>query len=78
MELKTRYQYSYFVYPYVVEKQKLNKYLYALLKDKHCRVKLFEKEKDFNIYSYFLPKVRDYMFWSFNLEKAKRRDFLDR
>lgn len=77
MELKTRYQYSYFVYPYVVEKQKLNKYLYALLKDKHCRVKLFEKEKDFNIYSYFLPKVRDYMFWSFNLEKAKRREFLE-
>ena len=65
MELKTKYQYSYFIYPYVIDEKKYDKYMLKLLKDKHCNLKMFEKEKDLNIYTYFLPKVRNYLFWSF-------------
>lgn len=36
MELKTKYQYTYFIYPYVIKENKFTKYLLKLLKDKNC------------------------------------------
>ena len=71
MEQKTKYQYSYFIYPYIIEEKKYSKYLLRLLKDKHCKLKIFEKEKDLNLYTYFLPKIRETMFWSFGYSKNK-------
>ena len=65
MEQKIKYQYSYFIYPYLVEEKKYNKYLLKLLKDKKCELKIFEKEKDLNLYTYFLPNIREKLFWSF-------------
>lgn len=71
MELKTKYQYSYFIYPYVIDKLKYEKYLLKMLKDKHCKLKIFEKEKDLDLYMYFLPNVRDYIFPTFRYNKAQ-------
>lgn len=73
MERKTKYQYSYFIYPYIIEEKKYDKYLLKLLKDKHCKLKMWEKEKDLNVYTYFLPNVREYLFWSFDYNAEKRR-----
>lgn len=73
MELKTKYQYSYFIHPYVVDENKYSNYLYKLLKDKHCTLKIFEKEKDLNLYTYFLPSVRDFMFWTFNMDVNSKK-----
>lgn len=73
MKRKTKYQYTYFIHPYMIEEEKYDKYLLKLLKDKNCTLKMWEKEKDFNIYTYFLPNVRDYLFWSFSYSKEKRR-----
>lgn len=73
MERKTKYQYSYFIYPYIIEEKKYDKYLLKLLKDKHCKLKMWEKEKDLNVYTYFLPNVREYLFWSFSYNAEKRR-----
>lgn len=75
MELKTKYQYSYFIYPFIVNENKYSKYIMSLLKNKNCNMKFFEKEKDLNIYTHFLPKIRQYMFWTFGYNKAKREKF---
>lgn len=72
MELKNKYQYSYFIHPYVIEEKNYEKHILRLLKNKNCKLKLFEKEKDLNLYSYFLPKAKDYMFWSFEYGKEQR------
>lgn len=79
MELKTKYQYSYFIHPYVIDETKYDKYLLKLITDKHCKLKIFQKEKDLDIYTYFLPNVREYMFstFSFDAEKLKVYDSLD-
>lgn len=69
MEQKTKYQYSYFIHPYIIEESKYNKYLLKLLKDKNCKLKIFEKEKDLNLYTYFLPVIRKNLFWSFGYSK---------
>ena len=74
MELKTRYQYTYFIYPYVVEEKDYNKYLLRLLKDKNCTMKKFDIAKDMSIYQNFLPNIRKFMFWSFNYTKQQMRE----
>lgn len=75
MELMTKYQYTYFIYPYVIGKAGYQRYMQRLLKNKKCKLRIFEKEKDMHLYQYFLPDIRDYVFWSFGLTKQGRRSF---
>lgn len=71
MNLKTKYQYSYFIYPFVVDEKKYDKYLLKLLKNKRCKMRIFEREKDADLYSYFLPQIRNTLFWSIDMNKLK-------
>ena len=71
MEIKTKYQYTYFIYPYIVAEKKFEKYLEKLLNNKNCKLKFFESEKDWDLYTYFLPKVRNYVFSNFEYNKSK-------
>ena len=75
MGLKIKYQYTYFLYPYIVNKSKYDKYILKLFKDKRCSFKIFEKEKDMNIYNFFLPDFRNYVFPSFELRDKKLKEF---
>ena len=75
MELKTKYQYTYFLHPYTIEESKYQKYIQKLLKDKRCKYKVFEKEKDLDIYNFFLPNIREYLFPTFELRGEKRKEF---
>ena len=45
MELKTKYQYTYFIYPYLIEEKNYQDYLYKLLKNSQCKLKLFDNKK---------------------------------
>ena len=47
----------------------------SLLKNEKFNLKFFEKERDLNIYSYFLPEVRDYIFPTFSYDKQKIKEF---
>jgi len=71
LELLTKYQYTYFIKPFLIKENQYDKYLLKLLKDKNCSLKVFEKERDLNIYSHFLQNVRDYFFPTFNFDKEK-------
>ena len=75
MELMTKYQYTYFIHPYIIEESKYDKYLLKLLKDKKCSFKVFEKEKDLDIYNFFLPNIRKYLFPTFDLRGEPLREF---
>ena len=75
MELKTKYQYTYFLHPYTIEESKYEKYILKLLKDRRCTYKIFEKEKDLDIYNFFLPNIRSYLFPTFELRGEKLKVF---
>lgn len=75
MELRTKYQYTYFIHPYVVDETKYENYILKLLKDKKCKYKIFEKEKDLDIYNFFLPNIRSYLFPTFDLRGEDLRSF---
>ena len=73
MELKTNYQYTYFIHPYVIREGKYQRYLIKMLRDKNCNLKVFQKEKDLKLYKYFLPKIREFLFSSFSYGSNKIR-----
>lgn len=75
MELKTKYQYTYFIYPYIIKENKYDKYILKLLKDKNARIRFFEYQKDLDIYTYFLPTIKDFMFQGFEFTKEKIKKF---
>ena len=73
MELKTKFQYTYFIHSYKIRDNKYSKYIQRLLKNPKCKLKIFEKHKDIGIYNFFTPKVRNYMFSTFDFTKSKIR-----
>lgn len=75
MELSFKYQYTYFLHPYIVEPEKYEKYILRLLKDKKSTLRIFEKEKDLEIYNYFNPNVRENLFPTFELRDEKLKEF---
>lgn len=75
MELKTKYQYTYFIQPYIVDETKYSKYILKLFKDKKCKFRIFEKEKDLEIYNYFMPHIRSFSFPTFEYRYEKLKDF---
>ncbi len=75
MELKINYQYTYFIHPFVIKQSKYQKYILKLLKDKKCKLKRFEKEKDLKMYKYFTPKTREFLFSNFSFTNAKYEKF---
>ena len=77
MELKTKYQYTYFIHPYIVDENKYDKYILSLLKNKKCSFKIFEKEKDLDIYNFFIPHIRAYAFPTFEYRFEKLKAFND-
>ena len=75
MELKMKYQYTNFVYPYIVEEKNYKKYIQKLLKNNKCKTRFFEKEKDKELYKYFLPNIRKFMFNNFSFSREKIAEF---
>ena len=71
MELKLKYHYTYFIKPFFIQEDKYNRYILNLLKNKNCKLKIFEKERDLNLYSYFIQNTREYFFPTFNFTKEK-------
>ena len=71
MELKTNYQYKYFIHPFIIKENRYQKYILKMLKDKRCNLKIFQKEKDLKMYQYFLPKTREFLFSSFSFGNTK-------
>lgn len=75
MDIKVKYQYSYFLYKFCVDEDKYEGYLRKLLKDSKCSLKIFDKIKDLELYTHFLPNVRDFLFPTFSFDKKDINKF---
>ena len=58
------------IYPYLIDSKRMTGY-YELLMEEKFKLRIFNKKKDKEIYDYFLPYARNYMFWTFNLDMVK-------
>ena len=79
MELRMKYSYSYFIYPYVIKESSYKKYIQKLMKSDKYEPKFFGKKKNLSIYNFFLPNIREYMFKSFGIaeKEVKTKNTLD-
>jgi hypothetical protein len=62
VDLKTKYQYTYFVYPFAVKKDKYQGFISRLLIDKNWQFKIFNKTDDAEVDSHFLMATKKIMF----------------
>ncbi len=74
MELKVKYQTSYFIYPFIIKQEKYQKYILKLLKNKNIEMKLFNKKVDTDLYCYFLPQILRHAFYSFGIYEDQRKE----
>lgn len=58
------------VYPYLIDEKRMAGYYELLLEDKF-KLKIFDKKKNKAIYDYFMPSMREYLFWSFDLKNKE-------
>ncbi len=71
MELKTRYQYTYFIHTFLINQNRYSKYITKLMKDSRFNLRIFRKESDLELYTYFLPRMRNLLFKTFEFNKEK-------
>ena len=71
MELKINYQYTYFIYPFAIPKDKYKQYLLRLLKNKNYQIQFFDSFKDVELYRYFIPSIKTNTFQDFTFTKEK-------
>lgn len=57
------------IYPYLISEQQMIGY-YEILLDQKYAVKIFEAKNDKEIYDNFLPHMKNYMFWTFNISNS--------
>ncbi len=74
MELKVKYQTSYFIYPFIIKQERYQRYILKLLKNKNIELKLFNKKVDTDLYCYFLPQILKYAFYSFGIYEDQRKE----
>lgn len=74
MELKTNYQYTYFIYPFAIKEENYKKYVSNLMKNKNYQIKFFDSFKNVELFKYFVPNVKEKIFqdFSFNTEKINK------
>ena len=63
------------IYPYLIEPGRMIGYYDTLFED-GFKLKIFNRKKDKEVYDYFLPKIKEYMFWSFDMMKTKEYESL--
>ena len=73
MELNTRYQYTYFIQTFTMKESKYSKYILKLLRDPRFKLRIFKKDKDFEIYTHFLPKMKEFLFRTFELDDRNKQ-----
>lgn len=76
MNERVRYAYTYFLHPFKVNNKE--KYLTSLLANKNISIKLFEKEKDLDIYSYFSSDAKLEFFESFQLKREEQTKIMNK
>jgi hypothetical protein len=75
MELKTKYQYTYFIYPFTVNKDRYENFISGMIIDKNWQIKIFNKSEDVEIDSHFLMSAKNLLFPTINWDESSIEKF---
>ena len=76
MEIRTKYQYTYFLEPFIMDSKKYDNYIYNLLDNKRYNFKIFNKDTNFDVYNYFSNSNKEFIFPTFAWEKEEIKEFI--
>lgn len=62
---------NYKIKPLLIDKKYITRFYEKIIMLGY-QVKIWNKKKDNKIYKYYLPLIREYMFWTFNLNDEKK------
>ncbi|MEG1705293.1 MAG: hypothetical protein RR290_01805 [Clostridia bacterium] len=63
MSLKVKYQYTHFIYPFVVENKKYTDYIKNIvMQEKNWKLKIHKQKEDEETYNFFLPYMKKFLF----------------
>lgn len=75
LELKTKYQYTYFIYPFVIKEKEYDKFILKTLLGKKWKEKIFNKVDDAEVDSHFMIAVKNKMFPTLKWDEKKQKAF---
>lgn len=75
MQIKVKYQYTHFIYPFTIQKGKYIDFIESIIKkEKEWSLKIHEYQDDEESYDFFLPYMRKFLFptlyWNKNYTKS--------
>ena len=71
---KIKYQYSYFILPYIVNEEKYSEYLNKLLKDSRINLKKYDKIKNLDIFSFFNKNFLEFFDYAEDITDLELRE----
>lgn len=76
MGLNAKYQYTHFIYPFVVDNEKYSEFLESILKqEKDWHMKVHEQKSDEKLYNFFLPYMKRFLFPTLFWGKEELKEF---
>lgn len=66
----------YKIKPYLINGKDMHKFYNELLENSY-KIKIWDRSKDKGIYKYFLPSIRNYIFWTFDLKEKDKFKKMD-
>lgn len=75
MELKTKYQYTYFVYPFVVKEKEYAKFITNMILSDKWKEKIFNKVDDAEVDTHFMGTAKNRMFPTLKWSLKEKKEF---
>lgn len=76
MNLKTVYHYTYFIYPFLVTRERYRDFLGKFIKDtENWTMTIHDSEVDLNTHAYFLPYVKKFIFPTLYWKRDLKQQF---
>ena len=69
-----KYQYTHFIYPFVIETKKYNNFLMRIIGDeKNWNLKIYDQQADYDVCSFFLPYMKNFLFQTLTWSKQEEK-----
>lgn len=75
MELKTKYQYTYFVYPFVVKEKEYAKFITNMILSENWKEKIFNKIDDVEVDTHFIGTAKNRLFPTLKWNLKDKKEF---
>lgn len=75
MSLKVKYQYTHFIYPFVVEERNYISFINSILNNKDWNLKVHNYNDDKESYDFFLPYMRKFLFPTLFWDKLAEKNY---